>query len=501
MRIGKQTFLSALPVGLGIVLMAGCHGPVEHPSSTGPLVSVATGTLVTFGTDIPICGTESMVMTITSASLIPSGGAGSGAGTAVPIITSTAPATVDFARLTDFTTILATAPVAPGTYNQLQMTLTNPQLTLLNTATSPPSAQSLTAIFPNNSTTDTITVNISPALKITSNITTGITMDFDLRDSLQVDAYGQVTGTIDPEFILTPVTASGTTVGEADSLYGIIQSVALPVPTGFTGAFGLTLHDGTGQTLTILADNKTVFEGDGVTSFSGLTAGTFVEVDAIVSTNGQIVAQIVDSEEQASVASQKSAFLGTVISITRDGLGNATAFTLLVNDEVPDLSGTIPLYSGLNVTLSGSTHYFTNWGPWNLQSFIFGPTALGLAQKVAVFGVLVPGSPPALTANQVFLRPRGVLGNFNLLEVAGSGAFTMTPCGALFGGKTVTVLTYTNTVFNGISGLADLTTSPTIDSYGVLFYEQSSGTEINGTATWTPPTWVLQAKGVHQLPN
>lgn len=104
----------------------------------------------------------------------------------------------------------------------------------------------------------------------------------------------------------------------------------------------------------------------------------------------------------------------------------------------------------------------------------------------------------------MFLRPRTVTGNFTALVSAGSdgktGGFTMTPCGALFGGQPITVLTYADTFFNGVAGLVNLTPSPTLRTYGDLLYEQSSGTSKTGVF-WTAPTWVVQARGVHQLPN
>jgi len=330
-------------------------------------------------------------------------------------------------------------------------------------------------------------------------------VDFNLRKSVQVDGNGQVTGTVDPQFTVGATTISGTTVGEADSLYGIVQGTSTSgLPTGFTGSFTLTVADGTGQTYTVLANSNTVFEGDGVTSFGDIQPNTFVEVDAIVNTSGQIIAQTVDSEEQASPSGQKSAFMGRIIAVTRDGSGNATAFTLLVEDEIPRLSGTIPLHSGLSVTLTGTTHYFTNWQHWNRQAFTFSPQTLGIAEKIAVFGTLGSGTPSTLTAGHVFLRPRNVLGNFNALQAAESddatGAFTMTPCGALFGGQSITVLTFADTNFTGVSGLTALTAAPTLNTRGLLFYEQTSGTTRSG-GSWIAPTWVMQARGVHQLPN
>lgn len=477
-------------------LIVGCGSNGANNSSTTPNSNLSSGSLVTFGTDSPVCDVESFLVTITSASLIPQGG-----GTPVTLISSTSPATVDFARLEDFTNILSTASVNSGTYSQMQMTIASPQMWAINTSTSPPSPVSI----PVTLTASTFTININPALVVSASTTTGITMDFNLRKSAQVDANGQVTGTVDPVITITPNTLSGTTVGEADSLYGVVGATSTSnLPSGFTGSFTLTVADGTGQTYTIYTNSDTTLEGDGVTAFSDLTAGTFVEVDAIINTSGQIIAQTVDSEEQTSPSSQKSAFLGKVIAVTQDGSGNATSFTLLVDDEVPSMNATIPMHSGLNVTLSNSTKYFVNWQHWNHEAFTFAPQTLGVAEKVAVFGVLGSGTPPSMAANRVFLRPRNVMGNFNTLLADQSdgvtGGFTMTPCGALFGGNPITVTTYPETNFNGIAGLINLTAAPTLNVRGDLFYLQTSGTSTTG-AQWTAPTWVLEARGVHQLPN
>ena len=491
MKNRNSMVLSGLASVMGAALIVGCGGgPSTHPYS-----SPQDGSVVAFGTDAPVCDVESFVATITSASLVPPSG-----GTPVALITATAPATVDFARLVDFTNILSTASVAPGTYSQLQMTLSNPQLIAINTSTSPPSPQSI----PVTLTATTFTLTINPSLVVTSSTTSGLLVDFNLLQSVQVNGAGQPTGMVDPQFTITAPATSGTTVGEADSLYGIVQTPSISnLPSGFTGSFPLVLGDGTGQTLTILVNSSTVFEGDGVTGFSDLSANTFVEVDAIVNTSGQIIAQTIDSEEQTSSASQKSAFLGKVIAVTRDVSGNATSLTLLIDTEIPDQSATVPLHSGLTVDLTGTTHYFTNWQHWNRQGFAFNPQSLGVAEKVAVFGVLGSGSPPTLTANQVFLRPRNVLGNYNNLLTAGSdgvtGAFTMTPCGGLFGGQPITVLTYSDSVFTGLTGLTALTSAPTLDTNGLLFHLQTDGTTSSGVS-WLAPTWIMQARGVHQLP-
>jgi hypothetical protein len=161
------------------------------------------------------------------------------------------------------------------------------------------------------------------------------------------------------------------------------------------------------------------------------------------------------------------------------------------------------------VTLQKTTRYWTNWHHWNRNASQFGPQTLGLAEKVAVFGVLQAGSPgppataPSLTAGFVFLRQRNVLGTFTKLLTAGSdnktGGFTLLPCGPLFGGQAITVLTFGDTRFRGVGGLTELTSGPTLNTSGLLFYEQTNGPA--NQPTWTAPTWVMQAKGIHQLPQ
>jgi hypothetical protein len=362
----------------------------------------------------------------------------------------------------------------------------------------------LSTTFSNGSTTDTLTVNISPALTIISGTTSGLVVDFNLRQSVQTDANGQVTGVVDPQFTLTPSTASNGQLGEADTLYGVVNTVTTSSTNpNFTGSFMLQAQGGVGQTYTIQVTSTTDFEGDGVTSLSSLTSGTFVEVDAIVDTSGNIIAQEVDAEVAADSSNQGAGFLGEVIGVTYDSSGNATQFNLLVDHETHDVTSVVPLRSSLTVALQSTTFYWTNWHRWNRSALKFGPQSLGVAEMVAVFGTLQAGSPPTLTGEFVFLRQRNVLGNFTSLLAAGSddktGGFTLVPCGPLFKGLPVTVLTFGDTKFRGVAGLNELTAQPTLNTSGLLFYEQTNSPA--NEPTWTAPTWVMQARKVHQLPQ
>jgi hypothetical protein len=400
----KENNLILIKCSLVIIAVAHLMACGTNMGST-PQLQPENGSVAVFGADTPACDIESFVVTITSANLIPQGG-----GTPVPLIDSASPATVDFARLVGSTNIVNVASVPPGFYSQLQITVANPQMIGVNTATQPPSPQ----LISTNLTTPTVTATFSPPLAVTSSTTTGMLLDMDLQNSVLVDGSGQVTGAVTPTF---SVGSSSGSVGEATSLYGTVNS------TDATG-FSMTVADGTGQTYTVNANSDTVFEGDGVSGLSDLRSGVFVEVDAVVNSSGQIVAREVDAEEPVLPSGEKFALLGRIIDVARDGAGNATSFSLLVQDQVPKVSGTIPLYSALSVSITANTGFFINQPHLNRQAFSFGPQTLGVAESVAVFGMVGSGGSPTLAANQVFLRPRGVLGHFNALQAVGSDGTT-----------------------------------------------------------------------------
>lgn len=511
MSRGTRIFLPALVAGLATVLMVGCGSGMG--GGTSPTTSGPTGSLVIFGTDQPSCDVQSFMVTISSAEIVPSGG-----GAPVTITPPSQP--VDFASLVDFTNILSFGSVTAGTYESLTLTLTNPQLTVLNTSAIPPTGVPLPTCsatlttnctsFSNGTPTDTLSLMFSPPLTITTGGTSGFVVDFDMRDSVQTDTNGLVTGVVNPQITITPSTASGTTLGEADTLYGVVQTVTTTsTDPNFTGSFTLQVQGGVGQILTVEVTSTTGFEGDSVTGLSDLTQGTFVEVDGIVDTSGNIIAQEVDAEAQVVTTGQHAGFLGKIIGVTRDSSGNATGFNLLVGREAWDMTSAVPLQSSLAVTLADTTHYGSNWHRWNRRALQFGPQTVGLAEKVAVFGVLTagttgpPATPATLAADRVFLRQRNVLGTFQAKLATGSdnrtGGFTMLPCGDLFGGQPITVLTFGDGRWRDMGGLSALTPGPIINVSGLLFYEQTNGP---GTPpTWTAPTWVMQGKVVHKLPK
>jgi hypothetical protein len=483
---------------IGILIQSGCGGGgggAHRPIGATP------GTLAVFGGDAPQCGVISFSVTITGLTLTPQAGSGP-----VSVLPSGNSLTVDFASLMDFATMFSLANVPPGTYNALGITLSNPQLTYLDTSTTPASFKTITL---NNGLTMSsllISLNLSPPATITSNGTVALQLDFNLLNSVAVGSNSQFTVT--PTFTANLASASGSNgFVHFDDLSGLVQSVSTSSTNpSFVGSF--TIARPNAPTFTVHVTSSTTFAG--VSGLSDLTTGTFVEMDAFLDANANIVANAVEAEAQEDQASGEAAFTGLISSVTPPS-GNATQFTLLVQEENPDVSSRVALFSPLMVNIAPSSTTFGVTAPAaDFANFSYGPSNLAVGQRVVVHGTLPSGSGTAqtATARSVFLGLQSILGNLSTnpsTPVATSdgvdGGFTLVPCSPLFQPAQITVLSARQTGFVGVSNLYGLATPGAhfLLVKGLLFYEQS--TTSFGVESWTVPADVQVATQVHQLPS
>ncbi len=487
----KRLSVLALMVSLAGFAMLGCGGGSSSTSIQQLVGPQGSASLVLLGRDAPLCDVLSFKVTITGATLIPQQmGVQS-----VSIISSSSPVTVDFAGLREFSTVLTIASVPPGTFSKITLMLSNPQLVVLDG--SPPAPRTITN---SNLTTSTVTIDLNPVLHVTANSAVGFELDFNLPKSVETNANGQVTGTVNPVFQASPTTLSiENGLAELEDLEGMVQNVKTTGTDPFIGSFDLQMPRG--QTFTINVTSATRFE-DGITKLSDLVGktNTFVEVDAFVDANGKIVAKEVEVEEQEDLNQNKAAFVGLVTSVTRPATPgkSATQFTLFVREEEPDASASIPLNSTLTVNVSPTTQFRIDGEGNNRAGLRFDATTLGQGQSVTVHGQFQPAN---LNATRVVLRLQTIEGKFSTGRVVGgdgkTGGFVLTPCSVLFKGQTITVLTFNQTGFQGVADLNGLTTSPTLLVKGLLFFEQGL-VSVSGVNNATG--LVLVAKQVHQLP-
>jgi hypothetical protein len=470
----------------GLAVLLSCSGGGSTGVSNTPQPT-SLGSAVVFTGDAPVCDVVSFTVTITGATLTPEGG-----GSPVSVVSSSSPVTVDFACLMDFTVPLSFTNVATGTYTSATLTLSTPQLVVL--AGSPLAPTSLTTTL----TSSTATATINPGLLVSSNGSAGLFLDFDLRQSVQTNSSGQATGSVTPTFYATPSTPTRNTgLGEIEQLSGVVQSVTTTSNNAaFNGSFTIQTSDG--SILTINTTTTTRFDSwAGVNNLGELATGTVVSVSAYVDTNGNIVALGVEVEEQANQNENRSAFQGMVTSVTQNGSGAVTQFSLFVRTELRDQSDTVPLRSVLSVNVSSSTRFRIEAFMRNEWGLPFSATTMGVGQEVTVNGQLQTGPPVTLSASSVLLREQSVLGNFSALVGSGKNVFTFSPCSAVFNGQSVTAVVFADSNFVRVSGLANLTTGTPIVVRGLLLYEPTAVMGQGGVSLG--PGWVMEASQVHQL--
>jgi hypothetical protein len=479
---------------IGILIQSGCGGR----GGGATLHTVTTpGTIAVFGGDAPQCSSViSFAVTISGLTLTPVSG-----GSPVSVLSGGQLVTVDFASLMDFATMFSVSNIPPNTYNALGITLSNPQLTYVDTSTTPPSFKT---IAPTMSSL-TINLNLNPAITVASNGTVGLQLDFDLANSVSVGSNDQFTVT--PTFTVNLASASGSNgFAEFDDLSGLVQSVSTSSTNpSFVGSF--TISSPNAPTFTVYVTSSTTFAG--VSGLTGLTAGTFVEMDAFLNASANIVANTVVAEDEEDQASGKAAFAGLITSVTPQ-TGNATQFTLLVGEENPDMSSRVGLFSTLTFNIApSSTRFGLTAQAADFANFSFGTGNLAAGQRVVVHGTLPSGSGTAqtATARSVFLGLQSILGNLSTNPSTPvttndglDGGFTLVPCSALFQPAQITVLSAQQTAFLGISNLYSLNNPGThfLLVKGLLFNEQSITSF--GVESWTVPANVQVATQVHQMP-
>lgn len=489
----KKLLALALVEGLGALMFLSCGGP-GGKTLQNALGGVSSNSVVVLGGDTPLCDVLSFQVTITGITLTPAAG-----GAPVSVLSSGQAITVDFAELMDFSALLNLASVPTGTFSQVTLTLANPQLTVLDTAKIPPAVTTVsTTVNPL-----TVTVNLNPAFTLDTTVV--MQVDFNLLKSVQTSSSGQVTGIVNPVFsinFVNSIAPQNPGLAELEDFRGVVNSVNTTGSGSFKGSFVAQTGGANGPARTVEVNGSTTF--DGVSGLGALLVGDFVEVDAFVDSTGNIVAKIVEVEDQEDFSQAKAAFVGLVTSVTSVS-GNATQLALFVREESPDVSGTIPLKTLITVNIAPTTRFKVSAVGTNLAQLQFGAANVAPGQQLVVHGVFQSsrtlGVPAVLAANSIFLTLQSVVGNFSKLLAAGTdgktGGFVLLPCSGIFQEKSLTALTFAGTAFAEVTNLSGLTTQPTLVVKGLLFFEPTLAS--SGTVTLTPPSLVVVAKQVRQL--
>jgi len=419
-----STFLAAL-------VLSSCGGGM---SSSGAAQS-QMGSVFTVGTDAPLPSVVSCEINVMGVTL-------NNGTTNVPVLTTQQ--VVDFARLSGLHQLLDLNAVPTGTYSSATVTLASPVIGFIDTTKTPPVVNTINGTL----TTSTVTVNFKQPFVLNNADMVGLRMEFDLRQSLQTDSTGQVTGMVNPTFHMQLLDAANSEVSIDDFYAGV---VSVSGPTTFL------VQGPKGRQWTVQVSDSTVMD-DADTPISAYTIDTIVEI------SGQLdpVSKNIDASEIEVVSTDGFFLRGLLTSVRPPAGAPATQVDLFVRVELPDITG---LSDGQieTLNLNGSEVYRIGHINLPITTLLFNNSALAAGQVVSVGGKLVTtNGVPTLTPHRVVLRRQGqagtwVPGSTNIVS-GNIGSFQLnddSTAGILLPNP-LTVLTTNQTTFINLSGLSAL---------------------------------------------
>lgn len=442
-------------------LMTGCGGGSSSGSSSTNS-QAQSGSMFVNATDAPLSSVVSFQVDITGMTV------SDGVNAPVSVLNGTQ--TVDFAKLNGLHTMLDINTIPAGTYTTVNVTLANPQIAYLNVTSPQTNPPTHPAVVTLNATTtpaasltqSSVAVTLANALTVNNGDIVGLSFDFDLKDSIQVDTNGQFTGVVNPTVKLKAVTPS-----DADAY--IDEFVAGVVSVNATGN-SFVMQGPFGHQFTVNVNDQTEWEGS--ESIGDLTTSSIVEVSGTLDRTSK--AFLADT---VAIVSQDKVFAGGLITYVDPPTGTATDLDLYVRATLPSGTG---FQTGAisNIQLTGNEKYFIYWWHNKFTNFLFNSGLLVPGQRISVAG---PSSNGTVTINRVVLRHEGhsgawVVGSTNV----GANTFQFNVnglAGVLFDGPVTVYCTAFTTFRGGLTGLGDLSGNVALNVrvVGVVLKDPISG--------------------------
>jgi hypothetical protein len=449
-------WLSGIAVLALVAAASGCGGGASSTTPTQP----QSGSVFVNGTDAPLPSVVSFQVDITGMTV------SDGVNPPVSVLSGTQ--TVDFARLNGLHTLLDLNSIPAGTYTSVNVTLANPEimyLNLTNPQTTPPTRPTVTTLNATSSPAVTLTqssvpITLNSPLTVNAGDIIGLSFDFDLRHSIQVDANGNFTGVVNPMLNLKAVTPSDSDAYIDDFVAGVTS----------VGTSSFMIQGPHGHQFTVNVNDQTEWENS--ENLSNLTSTSIVEISGTIDrTSGAILADTV------AIVSQDSFWAGGLVTFVDPATGPANDFDLYVRNVLPSGTG---FQSGQisTIDLSGNEKYFIYWWHNKFTSFLFNSSLLVPGQHVSIAG---PFSNGAVTVKRVVLRYEGHNGTWVVGSTdVGASTFQFNSnglAGVLFNGP-VTVYCTPFTVFKGgLTGLSSITgtTAMNLRVVGLVLKDPISG--------------------------
>lgn len=432
--------LAGLTIGCGLSSTSSSSGSSSGSGSGGSGSNQSQMVFVT-GEDTPLPAVVDFNITLNNIKLNNSSGS-------VTVLST--PTTVDFGRLIGLRSLLGFNKVAPGTYTSATFNMSSPVIEYINLGTNPPSLGTMNGQL----TASTVTVSFPQAMVVNSSGLAGLHMDFDLRDSLETNAAGQITGVVNPVIYIKAVSASAEEgqitdfTGSLISVNGLNDTFVMQGPWGFQEVIDVNV--------------ETLYSG--TYTLSSLPADGIISVVGIVQDDGSILAQ------QVEVITTNKAFISGRILQVNPSSGAAQTVTMYIGEELPAMSGNFARGQVVTINVSQISTYdvcfLNNW----ITNAVFNNTSMIAGQRIFMGGTW-DSSSSTFTPNMISLRRQGTVGevvaNSVTVTSGNQGSFQLQNNGLLEwvanGPFTVNTSGRTNFVnVSGLSGLSSVGNTPVV---------------------------------------
>ncbi|HUV96199.1 MAG TPA: DUF5666 domain-containing protein [Acidobacteriaceae bacterium] len=393
-RTKLQKRVLNLMVMAGLCTLLGCGSSSSSPMTSSSTTTNAAPMVVTVS-DAPLSNILSAQVMISAVSL----SAGSSS-SSVSLLTQ--PVTVELSGLGAVQEPIEITNLAFGTYNSATVAISAAQVTYINSAGH---VTTVTATLGK----PTVTVALMPALNISSKGEVQLQLAFNLAQSFSM---------------------SGSTV----TFTPAINTMGAQVSTENSGDRQLEVS---GQVISISSSSITVQSGDSGKQFaftinsstqfpngamaSSIQTGSIVQVEGQTQADGSLLALMITPESnENSSGKQEDGAKGIIVSVTKNGSGAITAFTMVPRESFGSSSSS----ASLNVAVSSSTTYGIPEGAQQVgvASSAFTAVELFPGQSVVVTGTA--GSSGTLNAQQVMLAAESIPGTLAATPQGSSPNFT-----------------------------------------------------------------------------
>jgi hypothetical protein len=439
-----------------ILAFAGCGGGYSmNTAAPGTPAGTQSSAVTLMITDAPPAGVTvlSFEITVNGAVLNPGN---------VQLVSE--PQRIELKELEAESAFLATINAPAGTYQSITVNLSNPELSIMNnsgTAIGNCASDSVCHLEP--AAAGNVTFSAAPfPIMLVANTPAAFQVDVNLNNlisntlALDFNAGGAIA--------LAQLPLPGQPADHLDDLDDLLGSVQNVDASNKK----FTLHTMTGD-FAIQTDANTEFELEdcAANNFTCVVNGAVVEVDARVIPGGVFIARKVELQNN-EVEDQLD---GTVFKID-----DTTHFEMVVLGALRGVNN-VDLGSTILVTLNNSKFQVDTDGltvPNSLQGAFesaTGSSQLIPGQEVQVnVGSVTAGPPIAVTTSRVRLRRGQFTANLSAAPVGST--FNVVHLPGLFttaGFHAIQVQTSSNTNFQGVAGVGNLTDQDTVSLRGLLF--------------------------------